>query len=309
MKKLYCFLPAVLVMLLFINCAENRQKAKTIADLTAPGATVKKLADGFTFTEGPASDREGNVYFTDQSNNKIYKWSTDNRLSIFHDSPQRANGLYFDLNGDLLACADLYFKLVAIDMQGNIKVLVDNYNGKNLNAPNDLWVDPKGGIYFTDPYYQRDYWERTKSEIDGECVYYLKPDRKTLIRVIDDFVKPNGVIGSPDGKLLYVADIGDSKTYSYQINKDGTLLNKKLLATEGSDGMTIDNLGNVYLTNKAVSVFAPDGVKIGEIAAPERPANVCFGGKDKDILFITARTSLYAIKMQVKGVKVLVLRI
>ncbi|MBN2412508.1 SMP-30/gluconolactonase/LRE family protein [candidate division KSB1 bacterium] len=309
MKKLYCFLPAVLVMLLFINCAENRQKAKTIADLTAPGATVKRLADGFTFTEGPASDSAGNVYFTDQSNNKIFKWSTDNRLSVFHDSPQRANGLYFDLNGDLLACADLYFKLVAIDMQGNIKVLVDNYNGKNLNAPNDLWVDPKGGIYFTDPYYQRDYWERTQSEIDCECVYYLKPDRKTLIRVIDDFVKPNGVIGSPDGKILYVADIGDSKTYSYTINEDGTLANKKLLAPEGSDGMTIDNLGNVYLTNKAVSVFAADGVKIGEIAAPERPANVCFGGKNKDILFITARTSLYAIKMQVKGVQVPVLRI
>lgn len=300
MKKNYYLTPVVIVLLVVMTCTESKTP-KTIADLVAPGAVVEKLADGFKFTEGPAADAAGNVFFTDQPNNKIFKWSVDNQLAVFHNSPQRANGLFFDLNGDLLACADLYFKLVAIDKQGNIKVLVDNYNGKNLNAPNDLWVDPKGGIYFTDPYYQRDYWERTQSEIDGECVYYLKPDRKTLIRVINDFVKPNGVIGSPDGTYLYVADIGDSKTYSYTINEDGTLADKKLLAPEGSDGMTIDNLGNVYLTNRAVSVFAADGTKIGEIKTPQRPANVCFGGKNNDTLFITARTSLYAIKMRVKG--------
>jgi len=302
MKCIYHFLNVFLFIMIFINCSENQKSPKSVSELIATGAKVEKLADGFIFTEGPAADAEGNVFFTDQPNDKIWKWSTNGTLSVFRDSSDRANGLYFDHNGDLLACADLHYKLVAFDMQGDIKVLVDNYNGKNLNAPNDLWVDPKGGIYFTDPYYQRSYWDRTQSEIDGEHVYYLKPDRKTLIRVIDDFVKPNGVIGSPDGQYLYVADIGDRKTYSYTINDDGTLANKKLLAPEGSDGMTIDNLGNVYLTNRAVSIFAPNGIKIGEIETPERPANVCFGGKDKNILFITARTSLYSIKMKVTGV-------
>jgi len=280
------------------------QKDMAKAGIIAPGAKVKKLADGFKFTEGPAVDTQGNVFFTDQPNNRIHKWSTDGELSIFNDSPGRANGLYFDKNGDLLACADLNNELWSIDMQGNVKVLVKDYKGKKLNGPNDLWEDPKGGIYFTDPLYKRPYWNRGPMEQDGMHVYYLRPNRKRLIRVTDDLVTPNGIIGTPDGRLLYIADLGDKKTYVYEINKNGTLSNKKLFCSMGSDGMTIDNEGNVYLTGRGITVFNSDGKQIEHIDIDAGwTANVCFGGKDRHTLFITAQTSFYSLQMSVKGVQ------
>jgi len=273
------------------------------ASIIAPGAKVEKLADGFMFTEGPAVDARGNIFFTDQPNNRIHKWSVDGELSIFHESPGRANGLYFDKDGNLLACADLNNELWSIDMQGNVTVLVRDYEGKKLNGPNDLWEDPKGGIYFTDPFYKRPYWNRGPMEQDGQHVYYLSPNRKKLIRVTNDLVQPNGIIGTPDGKLLYIADIGDRKTYVYNITADGTLSNKKLFCSMGSDGMTIDNEGNVYLTGRGVTVFNSAGQKIEDIDIDAGwTANVCFGGKDRHTLFITAQTSLYSLRMRVKGV-------
>jgi len=288
-----------LIVLLSVTVATSYSAEKL--SVVAPGAKLQKLAGGFKFTEGPAADAKGNVFFTDQPNNRIYKWSVDGKLSVFHENPGRANGLYFDKNGNLLACADLNNELWLIDMKGNVTVLVKDYRGKKLNGPNDLWIDPKGGVYFTDPFYKRPYWERGPMEQDGQHVYYLAPDRKKLIRVADDLVTPNGIIGTPDGKLLYVADIKAKKTYVYTINDDGTLSNKKLFAEEGSDGMTIDNEGNVYLTTKDVSVYNRQGRNIERIEVAERPANVCFGGKDKNTLFITARTSLYSLRMRVKG--------
>jgi len=274
------------------------------ASIVAPGAKLLRLFDGFKFTEGPACDTEGNIFFTDQPNNRIYKWSVDRKLSTFHESPGRANGLYFDKKGNLLACADLNNELWLIDMKGNVTVLVKNYKGKKLNGPNDLWPDPKGGIYFTDPFYKRPYWNRGPMEQDGKHVYYLTPDRKKLLRVTNDLVTPNGIIGTPDGKLLYVADLGAKKTYVYKINADATLSNKKLFCSMGSDGMTIDNEGNIYLTGRGVTVFNSAGEKIEHIPIDAGwTANVCFGGKDRHTLFITAQKSLFSLRMQVKGVQ------
>jgi len=271
--------------------------------IIAAGAKVKKLAGGFKFTEGPAVDAEGNVFFTDQPNNRIHKWSVDGKLSVFHDKPGRANGLYFDKKGNLLACADLDNELWSIDMNGKVTVLVKEYKGKKLNGPNDLWIDLKGGIYFTDPFYKRPYWNRGPMEQDGQHVYYLYPDRKELIRVTEDLVTPNGIIGTPDGRKLYVADLGARKTYVYNINAEGTLSGKKLFCSMGSDGMTIDNEGNIYLTGKGVTVFNAAGEKIEHIDIDAGwTANVCFGGRDRKTLFITAQESLFAILMRVKGV-------
>ena len=161
---------------------------------------------------------------------------------------------------------------------------------------------PAAGLYFTDPYYKRPYWKRGPKEMD-ECVYYLAPDNKTLTRVIDDMKQPNGIIGTPDGKLLYVADIGAGKTYRYRIQPDGSLKEKTLFCEMGSDGMTIDSEGNIYLTGKGVSVFDPAGKKIEQIEVPEAwTGNVCFGGKDRQTLFITASKSLYGLRMKVHGV-------
>ncbi|HUT63495.1 MAG TPA: SMP-30/gluconolactonase/LRE family protein, partial [Anaerolineae bacterium] len=184
-------------------------------------------------------------------------------------------------------------QLVSIDPQGSYRVLLDKYNDRPFNAPNDLWVDPKGGIYFTDPY-----WGRGK---DASCIYYLSPDRENLILAADDMVKPNGVIGTADCTLLYVTDWVEKKTYVYTIQEDGMLSNRRLFAPEGDDGMTMDEEGNVYLTGSVLSVYDPSGNKIETIEVPETPANVIFYGKDKEKLFITARTSIYSIRMQVKG--------
>ena len=270
--------------------------------IIAPGATLQKLAGDFLFTEGPASDREGNVFFTDQPNDRIVKWSIDGKLSTFMQPCGRANGLSFDPQGNLWACADEKNELWRIDPTGKTTVVVKDYQGKLLNGPNDVWIRPGGGLYFTDPHYKRPYWKRGPKEME-ECVYYLAPDHKTLTRIIDDLKQPNGIIGTPDGMLLYVADIGASKTYRYRILADGSLKEKKLFCEMGSDGMTIDSENNIYLTGKGVSVFDPEGKRIEHIDVAEPwTANVCFGGKDRQTLFITASKCLYSLRMAVHGV-------
>lgn len=292
----------IFTILGFLTIASAAQKKSS---LVAQGATLQKLAEGFSFTEGPAVDRKGNVFFTDQPNNKILKWTTGGDLITFHTDGGRANGLYFDHNGNLLSCSDMDNQLWSIDMNGNPTVLVNHFQDKRLNGPNDLWVHPKGGIYFTDPLYKRPYWTRDpEMQQDGEHVYYLAPDRITLIRVATDLERPNGIIGTPDGKLLYVADIKAGKTYVYHIMPDGTLSDKKLFAPMGSDGMTMDKKGNVYLTGKGVTVFNPNGEQIEHIPVDARwTANICFGGKDMKTLFITASQYLYSLRMNVKGVR------
>jgi gluconolactonase len=272
--------------------------------IAAPGASLTLLSKGFKFTEGPASDAKGNVFFTDQPNNKILEWSVDGKLSVYKDDAGRSNGLYFDKKGNLFACADLNNELWEISPSGKVSVLVKDYAGKKLNGPNDLWIHPKGGIYFTDPFYKRDYWTRGPMEQDGQHVYYLTPNHKKVIRVIDDLKQPNGIIGTPDGKRLYVADIAAHKTYSYTIGSGGKLQDKKLFADMGSDGMTIDDRGDVYLVGKGVTVFNKDGEKIDFIDVPQPwTGNITFGGKDRSTLFITASDSLYSIQTKVHGAR------
>lgn len=268
------------------------------ADVIEPGAKLQKLSGEFKFTEGPAADAEGNVYFTDQPNDRIMVWGTDGKLSQFMRPCGRSNGLCFDGKEQLLACADEHNQLWSIDPKTkHVTVLVKEYQGKLLNGPNDLWVHPDGSVYFTDPLYKREYWNRGPMEQSGQHVYRLSPDRKTLTRVIDDLTQPNGIIGTPDGKTLYVADIGARKTYAYDIGRDGKPANKRLFCEMGSDGVTIDSEGNLYLTGKGVTVFDKAGKKIQQIDVPEDwTANVCFGGADGRTLFITASKGLYSIR-------------
>jgi gluconolactonase len=273
------------------------------ADVVAPGAAVTKLAEGFSFTEGPACDAAGNVFFTDQPNDRIMKWSLDGQLTTFKHPCGRSNGLYFDKDGNLWACADEKNELWCIKSDGAVDVVVKEYEGKLLNGPNDLWIRPDGGIYFTDPFYRRPYWNRGPAEQSCQGVYYLTPDRQSVIRVAADLMTPNGIIGTPDGKTLYVADIKAGKTYAFDIVPDGSLANKRLFCELGSDGMTIDHEGNIYLTGRGVTVFSPAGQQIRHIPVEARwTANVCFGGPDRQTLFITASEYLYAIQMRVHGV-------
>ncbi|HWZ02033.1 MAG TPA: SMP-30/gluconolactonase/LRE family protein [Mucilaginibacter sp.] len=288
------------VFLLAVSSTSTLAQQATYDTTNKPQLISKQ----FSFTEGASVDKKGNVFFTDQPNNKIWEYSVDGKLTVFMDSTGRSNGMYFDRKGNLVTCADEHEQLWSISPNKKVKVLLTDYKGHLMNGPNDIWIDNKGGIYMTDPYYQRPWWTRTKSELDGEKVYYL-PKGKTQPIIVDaDIKKPNGIVGTPDGKYLYVADIEGNKTYKYTINKNGTLSDRKLFVEQGSDGMTLDKNGNVYLTGKGVTIYGPEGKKIGHIEIPEPwTANLCFGGANKDVLFITASKAIYIVKMNVKGVE------
>jgi gluconolactonase len=275
--------------------------AQLDSELVAPGASVVKLADGFVFTEGPAVDADGNIYFTDVRDNKIHKWTVGQGLSTFSEDSGNANGLFFDANGNLLACESGNRRITRLSMDGSVTVLADSYDGKKLNSPNDIWPDPRGGVYFSDPRF----FDQTGVEQDGNHVYYIPPDGGPVMRVVDDFVAPNGVLGTADGRQLYVADhgpdVGRELTYVYDIEPGGRLANGRVFARAGSDGMTLDEHGNVYLTAGGVEVYSPDGRHVASIPVPELPSNVVFGGPDRRTLFITARTGFYALEMAVRG--------
>lgn len=278
--------------------------AATQDSLLAPGATPRLVSRTFAFTEGPAVDRKGNIFFTDQPNNRIWKYDTHGRLSLFMDSAGRSNGMYFDHHGNLVSCADEIDELWSISPRKKVKVLVHDFQGHRLNGPNDLWIDAAGGIYFTDPYYQRPYWNRSSPDIKAQCVYYLAPGADAPVVADSSLVQPNGIVGTPDGHHLYVADIGDRKTYVFTIQPDGSLSERRLFVSMGSDGMTLDKRGNLYLTGKGVTVFNPAGQQIAYIPIPEDwTGNLCFGGRDKRTLFITASKGIYVVPMQVAGVE------
>jgi len=273
----------------------------------APGAALQLAADGYKFTEGPATDAAGNVYFTDQPNDRILKWSVDTgKVTDFMQPAGRANGLYFDTEGMLIACADDKSQLWRIDPETKeTTVLLEDYEGRLFNGPNDVWVAPDGGMYFTDPFYKRPYWEnREKSEQEKQRVFYLPKGAKVPVIADENLIQPNGIIGTADGKTLFVADIGDKKTYRYDIAGDGTLTKRQLFCEMGSDGMTLDTAGNLYLTGKGVTVFDKDGKKLGDIPVPQNwTANITFGGKEMKTLFITAMDSLYMLEMSVHGTR------
>ena len=297
MRKISLLLFALLIVCAF---GVKAQDAPVFDTLTK----AKLISKQFSFTEGASVDRKGNVFFTDQPNNKIWEYNIKGELSVFLDNAGRSNGTYFDGKGNLISCADEHNQLWSISPKGKVKVLIKDLDGHLLNGPNDVFVAPNGGIYITDPYYQRDYWTRKKSELDGQKVYYIPKGTSKLIVVADDLKQPNGIVGTPDGKHLFVADIAANKTYKYDINADGTFTNKQLFTAQGSDGMTLDEKGNIYLTGKGVTVYNPQGIKIAHIDINEPwTANLCFAGPNKDELFITASKAIYTIKMNVKGVE------
>src|SRR6185437_8221247 len=178
-------------------------------------------------------------------------YDTTGKLTTFLQPSGYANGMTFDPDGHLIAAADEKNEMWSIDVATKKATVLFGgaYEGKLLNGPNDVWVDPQTRrIYFTDPYYQRKWWTRGPKE-SPEAVYVFFPADRRLVRLIDDLVQPNGIIGTPDGKTLYVADIRGQKTYAYDIQADGRLTGKRLFSDLGSDGMTIDSEGNVYLTS------------------------------------------------------------
>jgi gluconolactonase len=266
---------------------------------TAPSANTSVLTPvtgEYLFAEGPAADTQGNVYFSDINAGKIYRWSPDGSVVVFLNGLDGPNGLAFDGSGNLIACEGGSGRLISINPQGQITILADQYNGIRFNEPNDLWIDSQGGIYFTDPAYQSPVVQ------DGEHVYYLTPDRSQVIRGINDLVRPNGIVGTADGKTLYVADHGAGQTFTYDINSDGSLSNKRLFVSTGSDGMTLDTAGNLYLTTpNQVQFYDASGTHVKDIPTPENPTNITFVDPQGQTLFITARTAVYILQVSAES--------
>lgn len=291
--------------LLFVSCVMvNALQAESIPGI-GPVGKVEKVQGGFSFTEGPAWDGNGNLYFTDIPENRIHKLS-DGKITIFTDTSRHSNGLMFNAKGELFAC-EMDGTVVKYSSDGKKRtVLADKYNGKRFNAPNDLVLDQSGGLYFTDPMFRAPKpWPQGKT-----CVYYVSAKGK-VTRLIDDLPNPNGVIMSPDEKTLYVIPSSQKQMMAYPIKKPGVLGKGKVLCevkqrreggNGGGDGLSVDTKGNLYITTGlGVQVVSPKGEILGIIKFPEQPANCTFGGKDNDTLYATARKGLYKVKLKSKG--------
>ena len=294
-----------MLVLLYLFLFPGNAFSQRSVTCVAKDSTPTLISSQFSFTEGPAVDRQGNIFFTDQPNNKIWEYDTRGKLSVFLDTAGRSNGMYFDSKGNLITCADERNQLWLISPKGKVTILLKDFNGHQFNGPNDLWIDKKDGIYFTDPYFQRDYWQRKKPDpgIKGERLYYLPKGKKEAIIVDEDLKKPNGIIGTQDG-YLFVSDMGAGKIFKYKIDKGGTLKDRHVFAEDLADGMTLDNKGDLYLAGRGVTVYDSGGKKIQHFDIPSAwTANVCFGGQKRDILFITASESVYILHMNVKGIE------
>lgn len=287
-----------IMVLMSVACFAQSSSADTVRT----GALIR-LDHSFAFTEGPVSDRAGHLYFTDQPNNAIWKYTTDGKMELFMQPAGRANGMYIDDKGALVVCADLYNQIWRIDLETKkVDTLVTDYGGRLLNGPNDLWVDALGGIYFTDPYYQRSYWSRERPEQPRASVYYLPRGASKAVIVTDQLVKPNGIVGSADGMFLYVSDIEGKKIYRFTITQPGELSEAKVVLHHVADGITTDQNGNLYLSGNGVTILNPEGRIINYIPVEEPwVSNLSFGGKNHDILFITASKHLYKIQTDQKG--------
>lgn len=280
--------------------------------LIASGAKVQKLAGDMKFTEGPAwIPAKKALVFSDIPNSKLMQWSEKEGLSVFRQSEQ-SNGNILDLEGRLISCQHAARNLVRTEADGSIKVLVDKFDGKRLNSPNDVAVKSDGTLWFTDPP-----WGLTgPGELPGHWVFKFDPATGEIEPVIKDLAMPNGINFSPDESRLYVADTGGNAKHPdpafhklpgtiscYEVGKDGKLGKRLFQIEQGSDGMTVDVKGNLYTTHGKVHVYNADGKKLETIDVPEGPANVTFGGDDYKTLFITARTSLYSVRMKNAGAK------
>jgi gluconolactonase len=282
--------------------------------IVEPGTTIKKVAGDMKFVEGPVwinDDDDGYLVFSDIPANELKKWSNKGGVETFRKPSNNANGNTLDLQGRLITCEHSARRVSITEKDGTVKTLVDSYQGKKLNSPNDVVVKTDGTIWFTDPHYGI---KPEQKEQPGNYVYRLDPKTGKLTAVVKDFDMPNGLCFSPDEKKLYVADSGKPRHIRvFDVQADGTLTGGNVFAkieVGGPDGIRCDAKGRVYSSaGDGVHIFAPDGGLIAKIITPNRPggdkpetaANLCFGGKKKKTLYITANTSLYSIKLDVKG--------
>lgn len=284
-----------------------------LLELIRPDSELEQLASGFLFTEGPIwHPREQHLTFSDIPADRMYRWSEENGLSEFRHPSHKANGNAYDHEGRILTCEHASNRLSRSNVDGSgYEILASHFAGKELNSPNDVIVKSDGSIYFTDPPYGRikaNVGLLRPRELDFQGVYRLDPDSGTLILLIDDFEKPNGLAFSLDERQLFIDDTARNHIRVFDVQADGTIANGRVWATlvgegvGGADGMKIDGRGNVYCTGPGgIHIFDPNAACLGVIQMPEQTANLCFGDDDYCSLFITASTSLYRLRVRVPG--------
>jgi len=274
------------------------------------GAKVERLGTGFQFTEGPVWNVKGEyLLFSDIPASRIKKWTAEDGISDFRFPSGKSNGLTLDRSGRLIACEHANRRVSRTEEDGTIVTIASHYKGKKLNSPNDVVVKADGSVYFTDPPYGLNpiFGTFEEQELAFYGVYRVSPNGDNLSLLIDDSV-PNGLAFSPDESLLYVADTEMNHIRVFNVNEDGKTTNGRIFVEISGeplapDGLKVDSEGNVYVTGKGgIWVLNPEGRRLGTISVPELPANLCWGDRDWKTLYITARTSLYRVRLNMAGI-------
>ncbi len=286
--------------------------------LVRPDASLQKIADGAVHSEGPVYFHEDDsVIWSDAHGNRLLRWSASDGVSVLRDPSDYQSGNYRDLEGRLVACSSGNRAIIRRDHDGQWQVLVDRYQGKRLNSPNDLVVKRDGTIWFTDPPYgitEPNQGYGGEQEQPGSFVYRFDPATGSLNAVVTDMVRPNGLAFSPDERLLYVSDTaafnipgGHHHIRMYEVVDGQWVKNGRVFAVIDPgqpDGLRVDEHGNIFTSSQdSVQVYAPDGTRLGKILVPEISANLTFGGPKRDRLLITAGKSLYVIDLNTQGVQ------
>lgn len=281
-------------------------------EILEPGSKVVKAADGCKFTEGPVVDAKGNVLFSDGPNDRIMQLAPDGELTEFRKPCGRVNGMTMDGQGRLIVCQSAgeggKRRVARFELDGSETVLAERFEGRPFIAPNDVCVDADGRIFFTDPYFGP---PAEKSQpVSG--VYRIDRDGR-VTRVLADLLKPNGIVVTPDNRLVYVSDRGTQKLHRYELQADGSLKPAGIVydfaPDRGVDGMRLDVNGNIYAAagqDKTTGLFvvSPAGKLLLHYPLPEFATNVVFGGKDRRDLYVTATTGVYRFRTQNAGAPV-----
>jgi len=282
------------------------------ARIVPPESKIERLATGFLFTEGPVwNANRGHLLFSDIPGNRISRWNSGAGISEFRSPSGKSNGLTLDLNGRLIACEHANRRVSRTEHDGTVVTIASHYKGKKLNSPNDVVVKSDGSVYFTDPPYGLNpmFGTLEEQELPFYGVYRLSPDGEELSLLIDDSV-PNGLAFSPDESLLYVADTERNHLRVFDVTTEGRAINGRIFAELpgeplAPDGLKVDVKGNVYVTGRGgIWVMNPEGTLLGIIPFPELPANLGWGDEDWKTLYVTARSSLYRVRLNIPGIPV-----
>lgn len=274
--------------------------AATLAAQDFSNIQIEKIAANNRFTEGPVWSREGFLIYSDVPNNRVNRWIPGKGAVSFRENTNGVNGNAIDAQGRLLSCETRGRRVIRQKKDGEWETLADKFEGKRFNAPNDITVRKDGNIWFTDPAFGE---QANNRELDFYGIYHINP-KGELSLVAKPKGRPNGITLSPNGRILYVSNSDERIVYAYDVDGQGRATNERVFLKDidgPPDGIRTDEKGNLYVTCNTLAVYTPQGKLLRAIEMPETPRNCAFGDEDLQTLYITAQTSVYRIRLNVKG--------